>query len=161
MQARTRRRRQNQIAFLDVFDRVPTDPEVLGNILNGHVPRKVIAFKGVRVMLARVGERDPDLSDVPAGYSGDQQADEDRFASYGDGTELANNGALDPHVGIAAGGTTNAFTRLVDLLLKLLTFSTWRTCTRERKPDSITARTNVAKTGRNFNMVGLWSPKRF
>jgi hypothetical protein len=27
-----------QVALLDVFDRVPTDAEVIGHVLDGHVP---------------------------------------------------------------------------------------------------------------------------
>ena len=52
-----------QIAFLDVLDNVPTDIEMPGRVLDGGELRELqrVAFKGVRVAPARIGEGNLDL----------------------------------------------------------------------------------------------------
>ena len=53
-----------QVTFLDVLDRVPTDAEMLGHGLDGHVLRQFqrIALEGVRVAPPRFGKADGHLT---------------------------------------------------------------------------------------------------
>ena len=57
-----------QVAGLDVLDDVPTDLQVLGHVLDGHVPRQLqgVALEGAGVVLLGIGKADLDL---PAGRS--------------------------------------------------------------------------------------------
>ena len=57
-----------EVLGLDLLDGVPTDHQMVGDILDGHVPGQFqgIAFEGTGVVLLGVGEGDFDLADLAA-----------------------------------------------------------------------------------------------
>ena len=58
-----------QIAFLNFFDHIPADVEMMGHILDGHVPTKLqaITFKGPGIAVARIGKVNTNLANQIAG----------------------------------------------------------------------------------------------
>ena len=63
-----------EIAFLNLFDDIPTHTEMPGNVQNGHVPAQLqgIAFEGLCIAAPRVGKSDSVLPHKTTGQT--QQA---------------------------------------------------------------------------------------
>jgi hypothetical protein len=108
-----------QVAGLDVLDGVPADAQVLGHVLDSHVPAQLqgVALEGAGVAAAGLGEGHLDLADVAAREAQDawhRKAQERGPVTDGQGTEGAFVAALGPDVGRAAHGTVEAWARLLD-----------------------------------------------
>jgi hypothetical protein len=108
-----------QVAGLDVLDGVPTDAEMLGDVLDGHVPAQFqgVALEGASVAAAGFGEGHLDLADVAAGeaqHARHREAQEGGPLADGQGAEGAFLAALGPDVGRAADGTAEALAGLLD-----------------------------------------------
>jgi hypothetical protein len=85
-----------QLTFLYLLDRVPSNPQMHGHVLDRHVPRQFqhISFKGVRVTQPLIGKIHPGLACLPAARAQqplNRQLDQDRFASDGKGAEAASH----------------------------------------------------------------------
>src|SRR5262249_49807962 len=81
-----------QVALLDVLDDVPTDAQVVGHRLDGHVLRQLqsVALEGAGVAAARVGKGHIHLADGATGQAADAlhgQHDGHRAAADGHGPE--------------------------------------------------------------------------
>jgi hypothetical protein len=96
-----------QGAGLDVLDGVPTDLQVFGHVLDGHVLGQVqdVTLEGAGVVLLGVGEAELDLphpAAVEAAHSGDREAQQHRLGANRDQAEGAVHASLGPDVGRAA-----------------------------------------------------------
>ena len=83
-----------EVLLLNVLDHVPTDHQVLGNILDGHVPRQLqgVTLKGFGIADTGIGEADLDLPDGTTAetlHSGDRQDQPDPLAADRHGAETA------------------------------------------------------------------------
>ena len=54
---------------MSILDHVPSDVEMIGHDLNGHVPTKFqrVAFEHTGIAVAKIGEVDTNLADHVAG----------------------------------------------------------------------------------------------
>jgi hypothetical protein len=104
---------------LDVLDHVPTDLEMFGHILDGHVAGQFqdITLEGAGVVLLGVGKAEFDLADLTtakAQQAWNLEADEGGFAADGQGVENAFDAALVPDLSRAAVRAALAFAGLFD-----------------------------------------------
>jgi hypothetical protein len=60
-----------QVPLLDILDGVSADAEMVGHVLDGHVPGQVqgVALEGMRVAATRIGEVDGNLADEVTGVA--------------------------------------------------------------------------------------------
>ena len=85
-----------QIPFLNILDHIPSDVEMTGYVLNGHVPAKFqgVAFECPCIGVARIGEVNPNLANQITGatpHSLDSHNDPYRLATDGKATETPFN----------------------------------------------------------------------
>ena len=88
---------------LDVLDRVPTDLQVLGHVLDGHLPGQVqsVALEGAGVAFLGIGKADLHLAHAVADGAPDTghvESQEGRFATNGHHAEGTFLVAADPDV---------------------------------------------------------------
>jgi len=107
------------MAFLDVLNDIPADPQVPGHILDGGKPAqfKDVAFKGPREALSRIGETDLDLPHQPAGQAPDARHGKfDPYALAADGNRAkpAQLAAPADHPSVPASRTAQAMAFLAD-----------------------------------------------
>ena len=112
-------KRRRQVALLDVLDQVPTDVEVVGDVVDGHAAPQFqgVALEGERVAASGVGEGDLDLADeatVQAFDPRDGEVDEGGSVADGQGPEAARDLAAGLELRRAAGGASAGLGLLVD-----------------------------------------------
>jgi hypothetical protein len=108
-----------QVAGLDVLDGIPTDLEVVGHVLDGHVPRQFqgVALEGPGIAFLGVGESDFHLANAVtdgAPDPGDIQGHEGRLGANRHGAEGALFVSADPDILAVALRAAQAVTRLFD-----------------------------------------------
>jgi hypothetical protein len=108
-----------EVFGLDVLDGVPTDLEVLGHVLDGHVPGQIqgVALEGAGVAFLGIGEADLDLTHAVTDRTPDPghvQGYESGFGTDRHGAECAFLMAANPDVLAAALRTAEPLTRLFD-----------------------------------------------
>jgi hypothetical protein len=108
-----------KVPLVEVFDDVPTDAQVMRNVLNGHRATQFqgIAFEGLRVAVATDGKGHADLPNHTAPATADSlhgQLNQDRTAAYGEGPQPANLLALAYRFGAAAMGAAEFLRFLID-----------------------------------------------
>ena len=101
-----------QMAFLDVFDHIPTDVKMAGNILDGHVFAKLqgITLKRSGVTVPGIGKLKADLPDQLAGgtpYPLDRQNDPYGFIANRKAAKPAFNFSSTNHLPAVANGASN------------------------------------------------------
>ena len=104
---------------LDLLDGVPTDLQMLGDILDGHVPRQLqgIALERPRVPLHGIGEPDfhlPGQTALSAINPRHIEANHDGLTADRHGPKLAFDVAMHPELIALASGTAKPFPRLLD-----------------------------------------------
>ena len=100
----------DQVAFQEMLDGIPADPQVFGYGLDGRVGEESqgIVLKGRGEAALRLSEGDaglPDDAAVAATQSGHRQVEVDRLATHRQGAEGAFDGSVTDHIGRPAGGT--------------------------------------------------------
>jgi hypothetical protein len=103
-----------QVAFRDVFDRVPADTQVRGYVADRHSFGQIqrIPLERLGVTPSRVGERDFDLTHPATGltfHTWDGKVDEPRSAADGQGSEASLDVAPRDDLAGTTGGTTAGF----------------------------------------------------
>ena len=108
-----------QVSLLDFLDYIPTDAQVVGDILDGHVPQEFqgVPLKGFGVRHAGIGKANLDLSDdfaLAALHPGDRQIQVHRFAANGNRPEATNALPSAKHVFRPASRTATRLPWLLD-----------------------------------------------
>jgi hypothetical protein len=108
-----------QISFLDVFDYIPTDSQMSGDIQNRHVPTQLqrISLKGLGVSEARICKTQMDLPDQIAGPAPDTldgQSNPDRLKANGQGAKPTLNRAFKDYMTGSANRTSQILSFLTD-----------------------------------------------